>query len=134
MRWWLAFASVTGSITRGAHAHIEWWSDPELGGSSQTGGILAVTDLFVSFRFDLLLYPSVSLSQILCCRLLFWIGSWYCETQEFERGDDGFNALYARYASVHYARVLFEQTTHKVVYLWNTLLGSFCYEGGWIFE
>lgn len=42
------------------------------------------------------------------------------------------NVLYARYASVHHAHKLFEETPKRTVYLWNALLRSYCWEGEWV--
>ncbi|CAJ2650595.1 unnamed protein product [Trifolium pratense] len=42
------------------------------------------------------------------------------------------NVLYARYASIHHAHKLFDETPHKTVYLWNALLRSYCFEGEWV--
>ncbi|XP_013444858.2 putative pentatricopeptide repeat-containing protein At3g01580 isoform X1 [Medicago truncatula] len=42
------------------------------------------------------------------------------------------NVLYARYASIHHAHKLFQETPHKTVYLWNALLRSYCFEGEWV--
>lgn len=42
------------------------------------------------------------------------------------------NVLYARYASIHHAHKLFQETPHRTVYLWNALLRSYCFEGEWV--
>lgn len=42
------------------------------------------------------------------------------------------NVLYARYASIHHAHKLFQETPRRTVYLWNALLRSYCFEGEWV--
>lgn len=42
------------------------------------------------------------------------------------------NVLYAKYASIHHAHKLFEETPHKTTYLWNALLRSYCSDREWV--
>ncbi|KAM2955969.1 hypothetical protein FF2_023152 [Malus domestica] len=41
------------------------------------------------------------------------------------------NALYAKYDSLGHARKMFDETPHRIVYLWNAMLRSYCRENRW---
>ncbi|KAJ4729303.1 Pentatricopeptide repeat [Melia azedarach] len=41
------------------------------------------------------------------------------------------NSLYAKYASLQYARKVFDETPHRTVYLYNAMLRSYCKEKQW---
>ncbi|KAK1581123.1 hypothetical protein Q3G72_003341 [Acer saccharum] len=42
------------------------------------------------------------------------------------------NTLYAKHASIEYAHKLFDETPHKIVYVYNAILRSYCKEKRWL--